>query len=349
MNKLADNPEIITLASELGLDYQENADKGIIKFCLEKINTWVKEHGPVKTMSELENIVCSNLGLVFEEIKDDNDLKAIIDKYVALKEYAFKGHLNDFDEHTFAAVLRRRHATKHSPDRFVAVIDCRGIKAARKFFSKWHEIAHLLSSPHQYQFIFHRTSTVRSPTERLMDEIAGVIGFYDPILRPMLTREINNNGTLTFEIVDRIRKELFPEASFQATLIACVKRASIPVIYVEAKSNYKKKELAQLQSNQLDLFPNDPPKPELRAYMVFPNDEARKIGLRIDPNMKVPERSIISSAFNTTDGIDSTFDTSGVESLRDWKHSNGVPVGESNVRIEARRVPGKVIAIVTIA
>lgn len=349
MTRLADEPEIITLASELGLDWRVNAVTEVVNFCLAKIAKWAKEHGPIATLAELERVVCGAIGLVFEEIHQDPDLERIVEKYVGLREFGFAALRDDFDESTFAAVLRRNNVTSDAPDRFVAVIDYRGSKAARAFFSRWHEIAHLLTLPHQREFVFHRSTTTRPPTERLMDQIAGEIGFYDPIFGPAVAGAVRDAGTLSFEVVEAIRVEHCPNASFQATLIACVARAPVAAIYIEAETRYKKLELAHIRSGQGDLFPADRPIPKLRACVAVPNDEARAAGLRIDRNMQVPEESVIHSLWVVGEGSDDLIHAEAVESLGDWKHSDGEAVGHLDVRIEARRVRDKVIALVTAA
>lgn len=114
MTRLADEPEIVTLASELGFDWRLNAVAEIVGFCVAKIARWIKEPGPVATIAELEDVVCEQLGLTFEEIREDDDLERIIQKHVALAEYGFAGLRHDFDVSTFAAVLRRNNAA-HPP------------------------------------------------------------------------------------------------------------------------------------------------------------------------------------------------------------------------------------------
>jgi len=349
MTRLSDEPEIVTLASELGLDWRSNAVTAIVAFCVTKIAKWIKEHGPVATIAELEHVVCERLGLTFEEIREDDDLERIVQKYVAQREYGFAGLRHDFDESTFAAVLRRNNAEPHASDQFVAVVDCRGPKAARAFFSRWHEIAHLLTLPHQRQFTFHRSTTERPPTERLMDEIAGEIGFYDPIFRPAVVDAVRRAGTLTLDVVGEIRQLHCPEASFQATLIACAMRAPIPAIYVEAEMAFKKQELAHIRSGQGELFPTDRPKAKLRARVAVANEAAGAAGLRIDRNMQVPESSVIHELWMARNGSDEPVHAAAIENLADWKHSNGESVGDLDVRVEARRVPDKVIALVTVA
>ena len=347
MSKLSDEPQIVTLASELGLNWRLDAVAEIVKNCLATIAAWINEHSPITTIAQLEQLVCMRLGLVFEEVHEDADVERIVRKYVALGEKGFAGLRNDFDESTFAALLRRNHAACDAPDRFVAVIDCRGPKAARRFFSKWHEIAHLLTTPNQFQFTFHRSTTERSPTERLMDQIAAEIGFYDPIFGPAFDREFAGASRLSFDLVQQIRESVCPDASFQATLIACVKRSPHPMLYIEAGMALKKAEKARLRSNQLDLIPLDPPSPELRASVVVPNDAAKSTGLLIHKNMRVPDESIIFSHFFATDGAGGVLDAEGAESLTIWKHSDGKSIGNSEVVIESRRIVDRIVAVVS--
>lgn len=181
-----------------------------------------------------------------------------------------------------------------------------------------------------------------------MDEIAGEIGFYDSIFRPAVVEAVHEAGTLSFEVVEAIRVEHCPGASFQATLIACVSRAPVPAIYVEAEMRYKKRERAHIESGQGDLFPADRPVPKLRACVAVPNERAQPAGLCIDRNMQVPGESVIHSLWVAGEGSDDLMHADAVESLKDWKHSDGEAVGHLDVRVEARRVPDKVMALVTI-
>lgn len=348
MTRMSDEPAIMRMASELELDWRRDPVGEIIAYCVRKIACWLKDFDPVGTIADLEARLCERLRVVFEEVWTDEDLDRVIRKYVGLGEPVFANLRDQFDDATYATLFERRQVTGDAPDRYVAVIDCRGRKGSRRYFTKWHEIAHLLTMTRQLELPFHR-STDRCPVERLMDKIAGKIGFYDPIFRPAVKKAVKQAGTLTFEVVEQIRKEQCSEASFQATLIACAMRAPVPAIYIEAKMAYKKHEEERLRSEQLDLIPLDRPQPMLRAHVSVPNESVKASGLRIDRNMQVPEDSVMHSLWVRGEGLDAVIDADGVESLRDWKHSNGDPVGDLDVRVEARLVPDKVIALVTLA
>ena len=90
---------------------------------------------------------------------------------------------------------------------FVSVIDSRGSKAFRAYFTKWHELAHLLTLTDQLRLSFRRTHVARnfnSPEEALMEVIAGHFGFYGPIVKPHIS------GTISFDAIEALRQEAVP-------------------------------------------------------------------------------------------------------------------------------------------
>lgn len=71
--------------------------------------------------------------------------------------------------------------------------------------------------------------------------------------------------------------------------------------------------------------------------------------MHIDRNMQVPEESVIHSLWINDDASEGLLRSDAVESLKEWKHSDGEAVGDRDVRVEARGVPGRLIALVTAA
>ena len=90
------------------------------------------------------------------------------------------------------------------------------------------------------------------------------------------------------------------------------------------------------------LFDDLKPVPQLRAVMVVQNEAARQRGLFIAPNMRVPESSLIHRVY----ADESLNDRESIENLRDWEHSGGKRLAHQEVRIEARRLRDRVIALV---
>ncbi len=105
MTRLNSAQEIITLASELGVDWRNQPAQNIVEFCLGKIGQWIKESGPVTSIAELEKLACKRLSLVFEEVWNDEDLDQIIRKYVKAGEPVFASLKMDLDEKTYATLL----------------------------------------------------------------------------------------------------------------------------------------------------------------------------------------------------------------------------------------------------
>jgi hypothetical protein len=225
------------------------------------------------------------------------------------------------------------------------VVDCRGDKAARRFFTRWHEISHLLTLQGQLELPLHRSTTKKNPTERLMDVIAGEIGFYEPIFNPILVEEVARAGTLTFETVETIRRRFCPEASFQATLNACVNRLGSPALVLELGLGLKKDEQEAVQSKQQELIPSAAPEPKLRVLTVAANKWAAGTSLKMHRNMQVPAASLLYKLYFGK-RLGANGETNGVEKLWIWRHSDGSALANVEVRIQARRVENSVIALV---
>lgn len=321
MTALDQEPDVVDLARRLGLTGAPVA--AIINFCQAQIDDWVDDAGGVNSIAELESMVASHLNLIFEEVWDDSDLAELKRKYVRQGEIVF-AHIveNDLTSDTFGTMVRLKDGSH------VAVIDCRGDKAARRFFTRWHEIAHLLVEPNCQRQVFRAKN---EPLERLMDQIAGQVGFYESLFTPLLRRYLPDGNLLTFEIINSIRQSFCPHASFQSTLFACQRRMSTPLLYLEAWMAYSESERRGLKQSR--MFDEDKPEKKLRVQRTVPNDAASEMKLTARWNMRVPDSSVIYNAFHEQLG-----DNSGKENLNTWIFSKGGYLMDCDVFIQARRV-----------
>jgi hypothetical protein len=298
MSRLDHATEIIELAGELGISGDAPV-AGVLDHCRRRIDAWVAEAGGIQKIDALESLVTERLQMVFEEIRTDEDFDRLTEVYArGQKEFVFAAMRSKFDgpaNPTYGALVKRRNANARSPDRYVAVIDCRGNKLARRFFTRWHEIAHRLTTHGDGGETEPGYRSEHDPIERLMDEIAGHIGFYEPIFTPAYDKASGQNRLLTFPTVQTIIDEAFPSASFQATLFACARRLTSPVLYVEATMAYKKEVKRRLATTS--LFDDELPPGELRAVMVVPNKAAQEERFTIPTNMRVPADSVIDRLF----------------------------------------------------
>src|SRR5207248_2620126 len=150
MRRLDDDPEVNALAQDLGLGSPAEPVEAVVRLCLSRVDGWVLEAGDVADISDLETLVTRKLQMVFEEVWSDEDFDRITEKYArGKKDPVFATMRLKFDDPanpTYGALVKRRNAAPDAPDRYVAVIDCRGVKALRRFFTRWHEVAHRLTT-----------------------------------------------------------------------------------------------------------------------------------------------------------------------------------------------------------
>jgi hypothetical protein len=343
MSRLGQEPDVISLAESLDLVSVTDPVEAILGLCRDRIDRWVGEAGGIKTIDELEDLMTRNLHMVFEEIRNDRDFDRIKDVYAVGKRDAvfatMRIKFNDSENPTYGVLIQRKNTKPEDIDRWVAVIDCRGKKLARRFFTRWHEIAHRLTTHSDQKYPVYRSE--HEPIERLVDEIASHIGFYEPIFGPAFDAGMRRQVRLTFEIVEAIRRG-FGDASFQSTLFACHRRLRTPAVYLEASVAHKADDQRDVNQGVGWLFDDLRPVQQLRAVQVVANQAAQDSGLFIAPNMRIPPSSIIHRLF--LDG--SITESSGLENLGGWEHSGGKYLARRDVWIEARRVKERVIALV---
>jgi hypothetical protein len=346
MKKLDQAPEIHAIAQSLELSTEGGAVGNIIHHCHQRIQGWLKDSRAIRSIHELEQLVCHKLRLVIEEVWSDEELNAACDKYLKQGETIFAHVRNDFDDKTFATLVERKKISPKSVDRYVAIVDCRGQKGLRRFFTRWHEIAHILTLNQQLELRLHRTSasTEQNPSEKLMDAIAAEVGFYKPLFGPIFKEELARAGRLTFGVIDKVRERFSSEASFAATLHACLKECAQPAALLDCGMGYKKGERDQLESKQGLLIPEKIPSSKLRLLTVVPN-VASKGHFNFHKNMAIPATSLIQDCHSGK--CDETLQYARNESLQIWRHSDGTCLGFGSVHVEVRKMGDRVHALVT--
>jgi hypothetical protein len=147
---------------------------------------------------------------------------------------------------------------------------------------------------------------------------------------------------LTFRVVDGIRRSGFGTASFQSTMFACHRLMNTPVVYLEAAQAHKAEDARQVKRGVQWLFDEAKPEALVRAVQVIPNDAAKKSGLVIHENMRVPSSSVVHKLL-----LDGTaVEDAGQENLNTWDYSGGKRLADQEVWIEAKKLRERVIALV---
>ena len=229
------------LARDLGIGATDDPIAAVIKFCDKRVQDFLKTFPDCNSLTELLHCVAAKLDTTFEIVTTDEDLRQIQKKYLVEGEIIFAALDQELSEDVFAITYRRNNREHWEPE-FVSVIDSRGSKASRVYFTKWHELAHLLTLTDQLRLSFRRTHVAKSfnsPEEALMEVIAGHFGFYGPFIKPRI------GGTISFEAIEALRREVCPEASQQSALIGIVKAWPHPCLLVNARLATKKGEALQ--------------------------------------------------------------------------------------------------------
>ncbi|MBN1227774.1 MAG: hypothetical protein JXA79_12335 [Deltaproteobacteria bacterium] len=344
--KLKDTPTLRILAKELGVGRFRDAEKAIREFCVKEVERIIEPFGKIYDLNKFLEIVSSSLGIKYEEVNADHEIQKISKKYLAKREIIFAALDRHLDSETDAVLFRLINAEPWET-KYVAVIDCRGHKKRKAYFSKWHEVGHVLIMSPQESFQFRRTLThKRDPKEQIVDKIAGDLAFYSPLFLPELLARIKGKDGMTFEVVEELREAVCPEASREATIRGAVPRNPLPQLFVIADYGMKKNEQKIMSSQQLRLFPDEEIKfePKLRAVQVIVNNAASKAGLRIHANMEVPQESVITKAYEETSLTKKVY--SNLENLNWWKHSRG-QLDDMAIWVEAKKSGNRVFALIS--
>ena len=333
--KLKNDPQIRKLAYDLGLKPNGDAVSAILRFSTDRIRSYLKTFS-CSTLSELLTIAAANLDTEMIEIHSDKDLIVLRDKMMGQRETGFIDIVEEFSSPDLFAVTIRRQKRKTGQRKFVSIIDCRGIKLPRRYFSKWHELAHLITLTDQLRLSYCRTHApgeAKDPEEAMMDIIAGEVAF----LPDVFTHHVSES--ISFQVIERIRESFCPEASFQAAVIGFAKAWPEPCILVQVDLGLKKAVEKSLDQYSFEFV--KAPVPELRAVKVRSNPAAIAAGIFIYENMRVPEESIIHKVFSK-----SKSEVKATENLNSWETSNGERLKSVEVMIHVRRLLDGVYALI---
>jgi len=313
----------------LGLPAHGNLETALLRHATEAIAALSTKCAP-GNLSELLEHAATTLGLEIVEVHGDHDLKSLLERIPPTREPALARVRMELDDKTDAVVLQRKNPEPWER-RYLAVINCRSWHAHRRYFSKWHELVHLLLEGRQLRLEFRRTCVERKhPEEILVDKIAGELAFFPPVFAPILLEEIGHNSRLTFAALDRVRERIAPEASWHSALLAAVRHSPQPIYAVRAQLGLKKNE--EQQARDLLAAVTEPPTAKLRVKEASANAAAEALGIRVHVNMEVPLESVAGIAFESPSITTQT----GREDLGLWRTSGG-PIGDGPMSVEAVR------------
>ena len=318
--------QIWRLARDLDLKLKRDPVVEITEYCVNRVRSFMQQF-PCNTLSELLANAETILKARFVEVRNDEELRQIRNLYFSKGETEFALLEKELGPGVYAITFRRLRPSKGDRE-FISIIDCRREKAFRSYFSKWHELAHLLTLTDKGRLKFYRThATVnqRDPEEALMEHIAGEVGFLPELINSHLT------GEISFGRIKQLRDLLCPEASLQSCIIGFVRNWPNACVSIEAGLGYKKSEERRLAQPDLGFL--ERPTPELRITHITSSASIGALEGLLHPNMRVPPSSIIHKVFSG----ESLSEADSIENLSDWETKKGGHLPNHRVRVHARK------------
>lgn len=350
MVQLARDPKVMKLARDLGLNWRGDCLAAIRDYALAQVEA-IKCGSPIPIgdLDALRLMVADRFHVKLEFIHEDADIDGIAARHTGFHSLLRQRLIAEFiDSHTEGITLEREEWDPRF-FRYLAVIDARGERAARAYFTAWHELAHLLVHPEQLPFPgFRRTPAeaerAKDPIESVVDHVAGRVAFHPPFFAPALNRAVADHGGLTFAALEAARDSAAPTASLFATAMGSIQVVSTPAIFVTADMALKAEERRFSRGPQRVLdFAAATVQEKLRVTTVAPNDHVAGSPLAIRRNMRVPADSALAQAYASV--VDVTLGAD--EDQHCWETSGGGALAPLSLRVEAARRGRYVYGLIT--
>lgn len=306
-NDLRQEAEI--LIHELGLSSNGDPVHELRNYVREEVGRLTDPFDDITTLNHLLRVVAGRLRVDLQFIISDGDISRLPSKSGEEIDLPAKHARKEFggDGSTEGLLLHHPNSKPQGHD-YLAIVDARGSKLYRAYFTAWHEIAHILITPHRLEDEKIRRTLPRenrtNPVERLVDDSASQIAFHEPIFRSALKRAYSRVGKLSFGLIEEAIGEALeeesgvPRPSLHATSQACLRLSDIPICFMRVDTSLKKRERERLNSPQMS-FPEmeiPKPKPKLRVAEIYRNERASST-FEIASNMRVPPSSVIHRAY----------------------------------------------------
>lgn len=303
------NQQAEALAGELGLSTAGSPIETLRDHTVKEVERLTEPFDDIKTLDHLLRVVASRLRVDLRFIRSDEEIRRLSielgDKQNTVANMIREEFRRDGTE---GLLLDPPRSVAHGHDYF-AIIDARGRKVYRAYFTAWHELTHAIITPHLLEDESVRRTPPREhrtdPTEVLVDQSAARIAYYEPIFRPALRRAYRSVGAFSFEMIKQAIEEAteadekVPPSSLYAAAKACVRLSDVPMLFLRVDEGVKKKEQEWIDSPQTEMeFPDQPrpkPVPKLRVAEIYPAGGGKTF--EIASNMRVPPSSVIYRAY----------------------------------------------------
>ena len=319
-------PEIAKLARELGCEFTNNPFEAILHYCRERVRSLLRDY-PVATLTELLDVVAADVDTKFVEVHNNQELKEMRNYFFKRGENGFARLNEELGPKALAITFRRLRPGKGEPA-FISVVDARGEKLFRVYFSKYHEVAHLLTltdSDRRLKFCrTHEAVDYALPEEVLMEEIAAELGFFPDIV------ERHAEGPICFDKIRLVRDRLCPNASWYSCVVNLSKRWPTPCVLIEVGPN----QTGRMDQGRSGAALSEKSKSiALRVVRSTPSFAPHALGEIVRSGIQIPKNSIIHQAFSDPSAREMSAD----ENLRGWIDDSGRRLPTLTLRIHVNK------------
>lgn len=333
---------LVRLASDLGLPHDKRSRAGVREYALARFEKLLAD-SPLDPDSpdELLKAVAAVLNVQLERLDSTEDIQSLADRYASGFPGLEKTLRQEFIESDTEGLTLQRPRPDPRLRRYLAIVDGRGGKAYRAYFSDWHELTHLLVWPEQLELEGVRRTPPKQqrekdPVESLIDSIAGELAFYDPLFIPVLEKAVAKTGSLNLDAIEHARESFSESASFYGAARAAVRAVDRPACFVSVKPQLKKAQRRRLNSEQGELklgVEDESPDPPLRIVDFWSNPATEDSPLELHQHMRVPERSVLHEVHDSPHPQTK----SRIENQSWWETSGKGPYPSLPIRVEATR------------
>ena len=332
MMDLGRHPKLRQLARNLHIPDGGDSLRELREHALATVQRMLAEWISVDTIEDLRLLVADRLSVKLEFLRTDDDIDRVATAY---RQFfvRFRRLLHaEFLQGDTEGLLIDNPTPEKGGRRYLAIIDARGPRGARAFFTAWHELAHLLLCPPQQLLLdgFRRSpsdaSKQKDPLESAVDHIAGLLAFWGPIFGPALQEAAGS--TLTFAAIDRATADVAPGASLYSASLAATRLWHRAAVFLTAEMCPKSDGTAYA----------------LRLQAVVSNDAARAEGCSVRKHMRVPGACALTAAFEDVLGKEH----SGPEDQSWWEVSGHGHLPAVAWHVQAVRRGPAVYGIVTL-
>ena len=338
--RLNNDPEVLKLARDLHLPWRGDALRQIRDCAIARVGrTLTDSPVPVEDLDTLRAVVANKFGVHLEFLTEDSDVLRVGQRYQDFHRHLPRRLQEEFVRGNTEGITLKRENWDPIQFQYLAVVDARGPRSYRAFFTAWHEITHLIVHPEQLPFPGFRRAPNddeihKDPIERVVDYVAARIGFYPPLFAPILEDAVRTAGSFSFRALDLARQAATPNPSLHATALAGIRFTSEPTVFLTAELACRAAEARALRSPQQTFdFARVEPEFDLRAVSLATNEAARQSRLAIHPNIRVPPNSVISQAFERSEDQD----LRQLENQDWWETSKNGALPELRLDVQATR------------